>query len=204
MKVINRILLCISILVCNPLAYADEEAEKLKVYVNNLITDGYNIVNDANLPADEKVKRSSTLIRTNLHLDWMANYTLGRHKKSLSDAKIKEFTEVYSKFIVQAYADLSKNYSDVKAVVKKVNKVDDNVFLVSMEIFKKDSDSPVAVDYLVHKLTNAKQNPYKVGDIITEGVSILNSQQTEFDNVISNNGIDALISNLKEKLLKNN
>jgi len=52
-----------------------------------------------------------------------------------------------------------------------------------MEIFKKDSDSPVAVDYLVHKLTNAKQNPYKVGDIITEGVSILNSQQTEFDNV---------------------
>lgn len=204
MKVINRILLCISILVCNPLAYADEDAEKLKVYVNNLITDGYNIVNDANLPADEKVKRSSTLIRTNLHLDWMAKYTLGRHKKSLSDAKIKVFTEVYSKFIVQAYADLSKNYSDVKAVVKKVNKVDDNVFLVSMEIFKKDSDSPVAVDYLVHKLANAKQNPYKVGDIITEGVSILNSQQTEFDNVISNNGIDALISNLKEKLSKNN
>ena len=109
MKVINRILLCISILVYNPLAYADEDAEKLKVYVNNLITDGYNIVNDANLPADEKVKRSSTLIRTNLHLDWMAKYTLGRHEKSLSDAKIKEFTEVYSKFIVQAYADISKN-----------------------------------------------------------------------------------------------
>ena len=40
--------------------------------------------------------------------------------------------------------------------------------------------------------------------MITEGVSILNSQQTEFDNVISNNGIDALISNLKEKLSKNN
>src|SRR5690606_34209722 len=106
----NRILLCIYVLVFNPLAYADEEAEKLKVYVNNLITDGYNIVNDASLPADEKVKRSSTLIRANLHLDWMAKYTLGRHKKSISAEKIKEFTEVYSRFIVQAYADLSKNY----------------------------------------------------------------------------------------------
>ena len=173
MKVINRILLYICILSYNPMAYADEETEKLKVYVNNLITDGYNIVNDANLSAADKVNRSSTLIRANLHLDWMAKYTLGRHKKNLSAGKIKEFTEVYSKFIVQAYADLSKNYSNVKAVVKKVNKVDDNVFLVSMEIFKKDSDSPVAVDYLVHKLVNAKQNPYKVGDIITEGVSIL-------------------------------
>lgn len=204
MKVINRILLYICILAYNPMAYADEETEKLKVYVNKLITDGYNIVNDANLSAADKVNRSSTLIRANLHLDWMAEYTLGRHKKNLSAGKIKEFTEVYSKFIVQAYADLSKNYSNVKAVVRKVNKVDDNVFLVSMEIFKKDSDSPVAVDYLVHKLANAKQNPYKVGDIITEGVSILNSQQTEFDNVISNNGIDALINNLKEKLSKNN
>lgn len=204
MKVINRILLYICILSYNPMAYADEETEKLKVYVNNLITDGYNIVNDANLSAADKVNRSSTLIRANLHLDWMAKYTLGRHKKSLSAEKIKEFTEVYSKFIVKAYADLSKNYSNVKAVVKKVNKVDDNVFLVSMEIFKKDSDSPLAVDYLVHKLANTKQNPYKVGDIITEGVSILNSQQTEFDNVISNNGIDALINNLKEKLSKNN
>lgn len=203
MKVINRILLCIYVLVFNPLAYADEEAEKLKVYINNLITDGYNIVNDASLPADKKVKRSSTLIHANLHLDWMVKYTLGRHKKSISAAKIKEFTEVYSRFIVQAYADLLKNYSDVKAVVKKVNRVDDNVFLVNMEIFKKDSDSPVAVDYLVHKLVNAKQNPYKVADIITEGVSILNSQQTEFDNIISNNGINALISNLKEKLSKN-
>lgn len=204
MKIINRILLYICILAYNPMAYADEETEKLKVYFNNLITDGYNIVNDANLSAADKVNRSSTLIRANLHLDWMAKYTLGRHKKSLSAKKIKEFTEVYSKFIVQAYADLSKNYSNVKAVVKKVNKVDDNVFLVSMEIFKKDSDSPVAVDYLVHKLANAKQNPYKVGDMITEGVSILNSQQTEFYNVISNNGIDALINNLKEKLSKNN
>ena len=68
----------------------------------------------------------------------MAEYSLGRHKKTLSTQKIREFTEVYSKLIVQAYAELSKNYSGVKAVIKKVNKVDDNMFIINMEILKKD------------------------------------------------------------------
>ncbi len=200
MKVINALLLYMFIYIA-PVS-AQNDTEQLKIYVDNLITQGYNIVNDAALSGDEKIKRSSTLIRANLHLDWMAHYSLGRHKKTISTQKIQEFTEVYSKFIVQAYAELSKNYSGAKAVIKKVNKVDDNMFIISMEILKTDSDSPVKVDYLVHKLENVKQNPYKVGDIITEGVSILNSQQSEFDNVISNQGIDALIDNLKEKLSK--
>ena len=76
------------------------------------------------------------------------------------------------------------------------------MFIINMEILKKDSDMPVKVDYLVHKLEKTKQNPYKVGDIITEGVSILNSQQSEFNNIISNQGIDALIDDLKGKISK--
>ena len=202
MKVINTILLYM--FVCILPASAQNETEELKIYVDNLITEGYNIVNDTNLSDDEKIKRSSALIRANLHLGWMAKHSLGRHKKSLSAQKIQEFTEVYSKFVVQAYADLSKNYSGVKAVIRKVNKVDDDMFIISMEILKKDSDSPVKVDYLVHKLENVKKNPYRVGDIITEGVSILNSQQSEFNSIISNQGIDALIENLKKKLSKKN
>ena len=132
------------------------------------------------MAADEKVRRSSTLIRNNLHYDWMAKYSLGRHKRSLSKQKIQEFTKVYADFVIQAYAGLARNYSNVKAVVKRVSKVDNDMFIVSMEILKTDSKSPVQVEYLVHKLANEKNFPYNVGDIITEGVSILNSQKSEF------------------------
>ena len=105
MKVINALLLYMFIYIA-PVS-AQNDTEQLKIYVDNLITQGYNIVNDAALSGDEKIKRSSTLIRANLHLDWMAHYSLGRHKKTISTQKIQEFTEVYSKFIVQAYAELS-------------------------------------------------------------------------------------------------
>jgi ABC-type transporter MlaC component len=56
----------------------------------------------------------------------------------------------------------------------------------------------------VHKLENAKKSTYKIDDIITEGVSILNSQKSEFNNIIINQGIDALIDDLKGKLVSKN
>lgn len=58
------------------------------------------------------------------------------------------------------------------------------------------------IDYLIHKLENETKNPYRIGDIITEGISVLNSQQSEFNGVISSREIDALITELKQKLEK--
>jgi phospholipid transport system substrate-binding protein len=206
MKIISNILIytymffCISHVEASTAA-VDNDADQLKSYVSNLITQGSNILGNNSLTEEDKVKKSADLIRDNLHLDWMAQYTLGRNKKTLSTQEIQKFIGVYSEFIVQAYAQLSKNYSGEKPVIKKVNKIDDNMFIVSLEILKKDSDTGVKVDYLVHKLENAKKSTYKIDDIITEGVSVLNSQKSEFNNIITNQGIDVLIDDLRAKLV---
>jgi phospholipid transport system substrate-binding protein len=119
----------------------------------------------------------------------------------LPSEKVNEFISVYSKFVVKAYADLAKHYNGEKAVVKKIKQVDDVMFIVSMEIVKKDNE-PIKVDYLVHKFGAKGDTPFKVADVITEGVSILNSQQAEFNSVIQSQGIDALIDSLNKKLSK--
>lgn len=179
---------------------ADQETEKLKAYVEHLTSQSYDTFNDKNLSEQDRVKQSSQLIQENLHLDWMAKYTLGRHRRVLSQDKINEFLAVYSQFVVKAYSDLSRHYKGEKATIKKVKQIDDNMFIVSMEILQPNSESTIKVDYLVHKLKNAKGSPYRVADIITEGISILNSQQSEFNSVISNQGIDSLIDNLRQKV----
>jgi len=209
MKIISNILIytymffCISHVEASSVA-VDNDTAQLKAYVSNLITKGRDILDNNSLTEEDKVKKSADLIRNNLHLDWMAQYALGRNKKTLSTQEIQKFIDIYSEFIVQAYADLSKTYSGEKPVIKKVSKIDDNMFIVSLEILKKDSDTGIKVDYLVHKLENAKKSTYKIDDIITEGVSILNSQKSEFNNIIINQGIDALIDDLKGKLVSKN
>lgn len=201
MKPFIIILLCFLILPSNVLAARGSDQNlDVKHYVNDLISEGYNIVQNPNLSSEQRFRKSVDIIKANLHLDWMAKYTLGRNKRELSDAKLKEFIDVYSKFVVYAYADLSRHYNGEKAVVKMIKPIDDHMFMVNMEIAKMDSQPPIKVDYLIHKLDNVKGNPYRVADVITEGVSILNSQQSEFNSVIVSQGIDALIANLQKKI----
>lgn len=182
-------------------ASAVDDNEQLRAYVQDLINEGYKIFDDKSLSEEERVRNSSELIEKNLHLDWMARYALGRNRKNLPPEKVDEFIAVYSKFVVKAYADLARHYNGQKALVKKIKQIDDEMFIVSMEIVKKDNE-PIKVDYLVHKFGPKEDRPFKVADIVTEGVSILNSQQAEYNSVIQSQGIDDLIDNLKKKIDK--
>lgn len=181
---------------------ASEDTEELRRYVENLIEEGYKLVNDKSLTDAQRHEKSSRLISAHLHLDWMAKYTLGRNRRVISREKIAEFVKVYSKFVVKVYADLLSNYNSEKAILTRVKQIDDDMFIVNMEITRPSGQTAIKIDYLVHKLDNDTKDPYRIGDIITEGISVLNSQQSEFNSVISSGGIDALIADLKSRILK--
>ena len=180
-------------------AYASSEVQELKTYVENLIDKGYEIFNDQRLSDTERTDKSRQLIRSHLHLDWMAKHTLGRHRRVISKNKIAEFSKIYSQFVVKAYTDLSTSYNGEKAVLKRIRQINDDMFIVNTEILRPGGQLPIKVDYLVHKIENGIEDIYLIGDIITEGISILNSQQAEFNSVISSSGIDALIADLQSR-----
>ncbi len=185
--------------VFNPLNILAANNAELKIYVDKLIHEGYQIVQNKQLSDEQKFKKSSEIIRKNLRLDWMAKYSLGRNRLSLPKNKIKEFVDIYSKFVVNAYADLSSHYNGEKVILKSIKPIDEKMFLINMEIGQMGSATPFKVDYLIHEL---KPHEYKVADVITEGVSILNSQKAEFNSVILSQGIDVLINDLKEKVAR--
>jgi phospholipid transport system substrate-binding protein len=199
MKIISAIFLVINIMCHTALGASESDVKELKAYVQDIVQKSYEIVNNKSLSSQQKREKSSNLIKSHLHLDWMAKYSLGRHKKAIPEAKIQEFIKVYSLFVVKAYADIASNYKGEKAIIKNIKQIDDELFIVNSEFVKPGAQSPIKVDYLVHKIEGKKQDPYLVGDIITEGISILNSQQAEFNSVISSHGIDWLIEDLRTR-----
>lgn len=86
--------------------------------------------------------------------------------------------------------DLVKNYHVQEPKDLKVESINEKEHVVSMFI------GTVNVKYLIRGVGSLK-----VYDIITEGVSLINSQQAEFMNILSSRGYDALISDLKAKSL---
>lgn len=173
------------------LIYAADIADK---YVDQLVKDGLTILNDNTISQEAKVSKTRKLILANLDLPWMAKFTLGGYRKTLLPEQISKFTEAYSHYVSKAYASLVKNYHGQEPEILEVSSLGNDESMVSMII------GTIKVKYLVHKVNDTDHHAnFKVSDIITEGVSLINSQQSEFMNILSCRGFDALIEELTKK-----
>lgn len=177
-------------------ADAQESHKELKAFLLTLIDDGYDILNDENLSESQRLHEVKKLLKENLNLKWMSEYSLGRNRRTLTSNKIAEFTTIYSDFVINSYAGLTADYSGQKLKIKNIRNIDNKVYLVKTIVTTPGNATPVHVEYLIHEVSN---NQFKVSDILTEGVSLLRSQQAEFSTIIINKGIDDLISELKNK-----
>lgn len=168
--------------------------ESVNTYVNQLVHDGLDILDDTTTTQEVKIAKTKKLIFANLDLQWMARFTLGGYRKTLTPEQLNKFTTVYSNYVTKAYADLVKNYHGQKPSAFEVRSVDKGEFEVEMLI------GEVRVRYRVHQLAHLNdKNNFKVSDVITEGVSLIQSQQAEFMNILSNRGFDALVEELLSK-----
>lgn len=172
---------------------------KVELYVDQLIAKVSNMLSDSNLSEDQKINKSRQLIGENLDLKWMAGYSLGKHRRGMNSAKLNEFTNIYSTYMIKSYSQLVKEYKGEKAKIIKVGELNDHEYVVKSEIIRPNQPS-TKVDYLVRDLSKGKNTNLKMFDIITEGVSLLNSQKSEFDSLLNQNGITGLIDELKKKL----
>lgn len=197
-KIISTFLL--AVFFANP-AFAAKVDPKIEQYVDTLVEKVSTMLSDPAISEEQKVKKSRQLMAENLDLEWMAKYSLGRHRKELDMPQLKDFTKIYSSYVIKTYSDLVRNYKGQKAVIKKVSNLDDAEYIVKTEVIQ-NGQPPIKVDYLVRDVGagKGKKANLKISDVITEGVSMINSQQAEFNSMISNGGIDALITELKKKI----
>lgn len=203
----NLILSVVFITACAMSVFADnakiDDQAQLKSYVENLIQESHELLHNTTLSDKEMTQKASKLLRTNLYLNWMAKQSLGRNIKSISKEQLKDFTKTYSAFVIDSYSNLVKSYKGEKGKLVRVNKISNNLFMVDTEILSTNDGTRTEVKYLVHELNSKDTIRFLIGDIITEGVSLLDSQRSEFNQILSNKGIDGLISELKQKKADN-
>ena len=194
-KIISLLILC-----CLSIPVNAADSESVNKYVNKLVQDGLDILRDNALTQDQKVKETKEMILDNLDVNWMAKFTLGSYRKILTPEQINQFTKIYGGYVSKAYADLVKSYNGQEAKVVQVTPRNDSEFMVDMAIIDKNSQGNIKVSYLIRQIKDQHNNEVlKVSDVITEGVSLIRSQQSEFTNIISGKGFDTLLTELAKK-----
>lgn len=167
---------------------------KVEAYVSELVEDSLTILNNDSLSKDQKITKLKKTMLDHLDTRWMAKYTLGREVKSLEKEKLEKFIKTYRNYLAYTYTKGVAEYKGQVVEIKSYDKLSEKFFMVKTHVIG-SGDNPIHVDYL----TKATDGHYIVRDIVTEGISLINSQRSEYSNMIENEGIDSLISELEKK-----
>lgn len=181
-----------------------KENEEISLYVNDLMNQFFAIANNKSLTKEKKISMARAALEKNMDFTWMCKFALGRYRRDMSVQELTDFTEIYKNFLLSTYSTTITSYNGEKIDIKTVHPLSNDEYVVKVEI-KGDNSQGINMDYLVRQYTD-KENKvtYKVFDIVTEGVSLISSQQAEFTQTIGSNSVQYLKNVLLDKIKQHN
>ena len=183
-KIISTLIICFRCFLANA-------SQDLGGYVQNLLNTTFVILNDNTKSVTDKKTQLSQILADNLDSDGMAQHIIGRSR--VDDSKIEEFSKAYKQYLVNSYASSVQNYDGQTVTIGAISPPNNGEYLVKTII--KGGNQDFKIDYKVR----STKDRFKIFDIITEGISLLETQKAEFANILKSDGIQALIDNLESK-----
>ncbi len=143
----------------------------------------------------EKQAQLTSVFTDTVDINWIARFAVGKNWQQMSATQQSEYISNYRKFLISSYVPVFKKYNGQKVLIKHINPVGNEQYVVTTEIQSDNSGVPYKVEYRV-KRTDGQ---YKVRDIIAEGVSMINTQRSDFGSIVAERGIPALNQDLLAK-----
>jgi phospholipid transport system substrate-binding protein len=181
----------LSLLILSQTAVADDKSaaeEVLKGKLEAVIS----VLQKKELEQEAKKKEIIEIVTPVFDFSLMAKLTLGRKFwPGLAEEKREKFTELFIKRLKESYLEKMTRYTDEKIVYNAPVQVKKRVHIPTDLISKDNKIS------MLYKLYRSKHN-WKIYDIEIEGVSVITTYRSQFDDVLSKGTIDDLLKKLEE------
>ena len=175
---------CLAVLLAMPGARAQTFGDEAGNFITSLADKAIAALTEEGLSRDQRVARFRALLNENFAVRSIGRWVLGRYWRKATYAERSEYLKLFENLIVTSYVDRFERYSGetltvTKTVVKKAGDV-----IVFSQITRSQGVKPVQVDWRVR----VNKGQYKIVDVIVEGISMGQTQRSEFASVIRNNG----------------
>ena len=169
-------------------------------FISSVTNEASNILS-SKLTDEEKIAQLKKIGENAVDVDGVGLYTLGKHRKTLTDNQKKQYKELFRNYFLKSFSGRLVGYSDAKIAVLSEEIKNEKYTIVSSKLIGTSDRPEVKIDWRVY--TKDPEN-LLIRDLIIEGLSLARTQKEEFNSIIINNGnnIDALFENLN-KFLEN-
>ena len=148
------------------------------------------------LSKEDRIEELKKIANDTVDIRGIGFYSLGSHRKNISDAQKKEYEEVFSDYFLVSFSSRLAEYSNPIISVDSKKKINDNYTIVSSTLAATAKRPAIKIEWRVY--TKVKDKPL-IRDLIIEGLSLARTQKEEFNSIIqsANGDINALFDNLK-------
>lgn len=188
---------CLVFLIASPSFANDDQKPAVKKFVEDI---GNTIIKTAGETGTSEIKKRDKIIAvidTAIDSNWIARFVLGKNYKTSNEPQKERFTKLYRDFMINTYGPKFKNYNGRKFTVNDVVE-QGGFFIAKAEFLPKNSNVPISVDFRVKE----RDGKLVILDFIAEGVSLIETQRSEFNSAISQNGMDKFLDDLDARVKK--
>jgi phospholipid transport system substrate-binding protein len=172
------------------------EEDRARSFIEGLAADAVEALTTGQATHAEKMQRFRSLLSDNFAVTDIGEWVLGRYWALATPEERAEYLELFEEMIVATYVRRFERYAgETLTVGRAFTSSGGGDILVDSQIVHPDGLEPVNVGWRVR----AYDDGPKIVDVIVEGVSMGQTQRSEFGSVIRrNNGeISGLLSEMR-------
>jgi phospholipid transport system substrate-binding protein len=156
------------------------------------------IKTDKQLAAGDKqkaLKLAEEKILPHIDFEEAARLAVGRAWRDATPEQRKKLVEEFRSMLVRTYSNALQGYEgqEMKVLPSRVKPGETEATVRNQ--FTRAGGKPVPIDYQMRKTDGG----WKIYDITVEGISLVLTYRSEFDQVVKQEGIDGLIKRLASK-----
>ena len=165
------------------------------------------IVNEASMilssndPVESKIIKLNNIAETNVDIEGIGMYTLGKYRKNLNENQKVKYKKLFNSYFLKSFSSRLVDYSDPKISVVSEKKINEKYTIVNTVLEETSKNPEIKIDWRIY--TKNPERPL-IRDLIVEGLSLARTQKEEFKSILQNNNgdIDYLFKSLEEFIIK--
>lgn len=174
-------------------ASTPDPTEQLKPFIEKVIA----ILQDNGLKDGEKCNLCQRVIdvaRERFDFQEMSKRVLGKHWKQISSEQQADFEVLFTRLLEHAYIGKIEEYAGQAVEYKKQRIRGERAEVQTMLV---DSGKSIPVSYIM--LLRGDQ--WMAYDVVIEGVSLVRNYKEQFDQIVSADGYEHLVSEIEKKII---
>ncbi len=194
MKKIICLLFCV-FFAQNLQAQDEQKINNAKNFIQDIGNKIINIANEKNLNEEKKREKIISVIDQSIDSQWIGRFVLGKNYKLANDEQKEKFADLYRQFMINTYGPKFKNYNGRKFSASSASE-QNGFIIVKAEFLPKDSNVAINTDFRVKE----RDGKLVILDFVAEGISLIETQRSEFNSAIAQKGIDGFLTDLSKRV----